>query len=116
MGIQIKGLDNFMKTLDKVGDKEAILKGLEKSALRVEASAKENAPVDTGRLRASITHKMDNANLSASVGSNLEYASAIEFGTTKMSAQPYMYPSVKEHANQITKDIAEEILKAMGGK
>lgn len=50
-----------------------------KSALTVEARAKETAPVDTGRFRASIKHQVEHTQ--AIVGSNVEYAPFIEFGS-----------------------------------
>lgn len=51
--------------------------------LLVEAEAKRRCPVDTGRLRSSITTEMfveDGAPV-ARVGTNVEYAAFIEFGT-----------------------------------
>lgn len=47
----------------------------------VEGQAKQNAPVDTGRLRNSITH-VESAN-STTIGSNVEYAAAQELGTSR---------------------------------
>ena len=52
---------------------------LNKSALVVEAGAKERSPVDTGRLRSSITHQV--ASAEATVGTRLIYAPWVEFGT-----------------------------------
>jgi len=51
---------------------------LSSSVFEVEAIAKEDAPVDTGRYRGSIT--TDVAPTQAVVGSNLEYAPTLEFG------------------------------------
>lgn len=55
-------------------------------ALRVERLARRYAPVDTGRLRNSITHRVRtelgaNPRIVAEVGTNVEYAAAQEFGT-----------------------------------
>lgn len=47
----------------------------------VEDSAKLLVPVDTGNLRGSITHKVDEQELSVIIGTNVEYAPWIEFGT-----------------------------------
>lgn len=48
--------------------------------------------VDTGRLRASITHLVEKEFFAwvATVGTNVEYAPALEFGTNKMEARPFM--------------------------
>jgi phage gpG-like protein len=51
---------------------------LEKLAVSVEADAKAVCPVDTGDLKASITHEVHDG--VARVGSNLDYAAAVEMG------------------------------------
>lgn len=58
-------------------------KALAKRAIRVETRAKQLCPVDTGRLRSSITWGMgrDARGIYADVGSNVKYAAWIEFGT-----------------------------------
>ena len=58
---------------------------LNKLGLRFEALAKKATPVDTGRLRSSITTQTF-ADY-ATVGTNVEYASYIEYGTDKMEAR-----------------------------
>ena len=50
-----------------------------KSAILMEANVKKATPVDTGRLRASITHKVEP--FRAIVGTNVAYAPHVEFGT-----------------------------------
>lgn len=47
----------------------------------VEGAAKLLCPVDTGNLRQSITHKVDEKDLSVTIGTNVEYAPYVEFGT-----------------------------------
>lgn len=51
--------------------------------LMVEREAKRRAPVDTGRLRASITTRIEPGTRGpvAVVGTNVDYAAAQEFGT-----------------------------------
>jgi len=52
------------------------------------AAAKDRAPVDTGRLRASI--RAEAKGLSARVLTDCEYAAAVEFGTSRAAPQPFM--------------------------
>lgn len=56
---------------------------LSRRAIRVETRAKELCPVDTGRLRSSITWALgrDAHGLYADIGTNVFYAPFIEFGT-----------------------------------
>ena len=70
---------------------------LAKRALRVEALAKRLAPVDTGRLRTSISHDLahDSQGLYAIVGTNVHYAIHQEFGTRYQHGQPFLRPALR---------------------
>lgn len=65
-------------------------------AVKVETGAKQRAPVDTGRLRSSITWRLEPGKpLAAIVGTNVEYAAFVELGTRNMRAQPYLVPALR---------------------
>lgn len=66
-------------------------------AVRVESAAKRACPVDTGRLRASITHDLerDSKGLVAMVGTNVDYAPHVEFGTFRTRPQPFLRPALR---------------------
>ena len=102
----------FLASLDKYQEDvlEGLQKYIEKAALTLEKNAKQNCPVDTGKLRASITTEV--GNLEAEVGTNVEYALYVEFGTSKQSAQPFMRPALDKAITQLNKDMA----KTLGGK
>lgn len=59
----------------------ALAKGLEQACLVVERAAKGKAPVQTGALRSSITHKVSMGSLEGTVGTNIAYAPYVEIGT-----------------------------------
>lgn len=61
----------------------ALLQGVEKALLLVEADAKRNCPVEDGRLRSSITHGVNATKEQASgrVGTNVDYAPYVHEGT-----------------------------------
>ena len=100
LGIKLAGLTATTEALKKLFDEkkqEAIVREI---ALAIEYEAKRLCPVDTGRLRASITtEKIDTATYG--VGTNVEYAPYVEFGTRKMAAQPYLRPAVERVKNGI---------------
>jgi len=52
--------------------------------------------VDTGRLRASITHELgdDSGDLVGRVGTNVTYAKHLELGTSEMAARPFLRPAL----------------------
>jgi len=112
--------------------------GVKKTSEQVEGTAKEYAAVESGTLRSSISHRrIDVAEYV--VGSPVEYAPDVEFGTQphvitpndgeflyfegedghlirKRSvnhpgtpAQPYLRPALREHQSDLGKNIAEAI-------
>lgn len=64
--------------------------------------------VDTGRLRGSISHAIDDD--TAYVGTNVEYAPYVELGTYKMAARPFLKNAVANYTDDY-KRIIEEGLK-----
>ena len=89
--------EKFKQAGKEIADK--IDKALYKAGLLVERSAKQIVPVDTGRLRASISTRVIPGN--AEVGTRVEYARFVEFGTEKQKAQPYLKPALENNREQI---------------
>jgi HK97 gp10 family phage protein len=117
---RIEGLDDFLRKLKPEQLLEPFKTLLLKSAISIEGESKLNAPVDTGRLRASITHDMDASALPlwAKVGTNVEYAPYQEFGTSKMAAHPYLGPALESKRGAIQRFAKEamDAIAAMWGK
>ena len=87
---------------------EAVARALEKMGLVAERYAKEYAPVDTGRLRNSITHATEPD--AVYIGTNVEYSIYQEFGTVNQPGTPFLRPAVENHIDEY-KDIVESELK-----
>lgn len=111
----------------------AVEKALEECGLVAEGYAKKLAPVDTGNLRNSISHKVDPEEPAVYVGSNSLYAAYQEFGTGIYTeggrdtpwdyqdekgnwhwtrgnkAQPFLKPSVADHQKQYRQIIEQEL-------
>lgn len=105
-------------------DKEQIKQEVVKMALYALRRAKQKAPVDTGRLRASITladsdgliqsvddeafssDAVDPASSSFGVvlGTNVFYARVQEFGSVNQSPQPFLRPAVQDAFNRFDID------------
>lgn len=127
MAISVKLIDNSDVVLSEMEQKIEV--GLEECGMMMETFAKGKCPVDTGRLRNSITHAVGGSSVtgsyhadtarggsqgfgtyngtvgtrgdhSVSVGTNVEYAPYVEMGTSKMGARPFIEPSVSDHLNQ----------------
>ena len=79
--MDIKFTDNSKEVLEAM--QQAAVRALEKCGLTAEGYAKKLCPVDTGNLRNSITHTVDEEEPAAYIGSNVEYAAYVELGTGK---------------------------------
>lgn len=66
-----------------------------KASFDIEGQAKSRAPVDTGALKNSISTEFENNGLTGIIAPHVEYATYVEFGTKRMSAQPYMVPAAE---------------------
>lgn len=111
----------------------AVGKALEECGLVAEGYAKKLAPVDTGNLRNSISHKVDPEEPAVYIGTNNSYAAYQEFGTGIYTeggrdtpwvyqdekgnwhwtrgnkAQPFLKPSVADHQKQYRQIIEQEL-------
>lgn len=74
---------------------------------RVVSDIKKASPVDTGKLRRSIDHQVDQD--SVKIGTNNKYASFIELGTSKREANPFITNTVNEDHGAIVKIIEKSI-------
>lgn len=82
---------------------------LETVGLLAEGYAKKKCPVDTGRLRNSITHTVDSTALEAFIGTNVEYAPHVELGTRHQDAQPFLRPAAQDHGSQYRRVIQDAL-------
>lgn len=79
--------------LKRVAPQKAV-DAINETQINVQAGAKELAAVDTGRMRASINFTpATTANLVATVSVNVDYGVHVEFGTSRMKAQPFLGPA-----------------------
>lgn len=91
--------------------KAAIERGLEKALIFAQGQAKSKAPVDTGRLKNSISRETIGSE--GSIFTDVEYSPYIEFGTKRQKAQPFLRPALFENQDKIEVIIAREIAKSL---
>lgn len=118
--------------------RQQAIKGLEVCGLLGEGYAKVNITevkaVDTGNLRNSITHQVDEQELAVYIGTNVEYAPYIEFGTgefaetggrqtpwtyqdadgnwymtTGMQPRPYLRPAINDNIDTYKQAIEDAL-------
>jgi phage gpG-like protein len=100
--------DNSKEVLSALD--KAIERGLEAIGLTAEGYAKKITPVDTGRLRNSIGHAVEDK--SAYIGTNVEYAPYIELGARGRKGKHMLQRSATEHTTEYKKLMEESIKNA----
>ena len=103
--------DNTKQIINKLGNEvTTILKAVGEKA---EGYAKADCPVDTGRLRNSITHQEEQN--AVYIGSNVEYAPAIEFRdmSHKNGKAHFLRDSLQDHLDEYEKLIREGVEAAV---
>ena len=105
----------------------AIKRALEIIGGKAETYAKANCPVDTGRLRGSITHQAEDARTML-VGTNVEYAPYVELGHHQevgryvpaigkrlvndwVPPKAFLRPGVENHISEFEDVISSELKK-----
>jgi phage gpG-like protein len=101
--------------IQKLQDPTTITKpldnGIKRLTLQIEALVKRATVVDTGRLRASVTHQIEQRE--AWVGTNVQYAQYVEYGTHKMAAR-HMEGGSKVFGKGMFTYALEQIRKILG--
>ena len=98
--------DNTDEVLSKM--EKAIERGLEAIGLTAEGHAKKETPVDTGRLRNSISHTVEDR--AAYIGTNVEYAPYVELGARGRAGRHMLQRAASEHTDKY-KQLMEDSMK-----
>lgn len=104
-------IDNSAKVLSYTIDQ--MITALTAVGMQCEKYAKQNCPVDTGRLRNSITHDVRPSERAVYIGTNVEYAAEVEFNekmSHRVGQAHYLRDAVTNHKDEYKK-LAEFYLK-----
>lgn len=78
------------------------------------ASAPGEAPAtDTGTLASSVQHWIKDEGMTAEVGSYLEYAKFLEFGTVNMEPRPFLFPALESNRRAIEKMLNKAVTEGV---
>ena len=100
----------------KSGMQEAIARALEAIGLQAESYAKlelENAPrrIDTGNLRNSISHNVNEEEQTVYIGTNVEYGVYVHEGTDRMEKNRFLRNAVEKNSDQY-KEMLKSYIKS----
>lgn len=131
--VRVEGMGRLRRALLTVTEEgaKAASREIVRAGLNIQREAKRAAPVDTGRLRNSIAvaeHESDlqlsieegparnqirPGMLTAVVGTNVEYAPHVEFGTQRggrhQRARPYLLPAHEAESRQLLERLRKEL-------
>ena len=103
-------LENIGRAAERAAS-EAVVRAADETA----QAARELAPVDSGELRGSIcTHRL--SPLEACVTAGAAHAAAVEFGTSRSAAQPYLLPAVQMQRAPLSQYAQKVFARRKGGK
>lgn len=115
LNIEIEGVDQMRKNFDKRGKsiEPSLNNIIQKSIFTIEREEKIQAPVDTGRLRSSITEGREFRNLYGSIGPTVTYAKFVNYGTRFQKANPFIDRAIDSAIPEIRKITKDEIDNAL---
>lgn len=126
VGIRIEGLDDLEKQFDRLIDtskRKTMQKSLNAGIAPIKKQIKANVPVKLGVLKSAVRSKQMKHTEKPSVGIFINmkayYWYFLEYGTSKMSAKPFMRAAVdakyEEGVNKFKVKMKSEIDKVMIG-
>ena len=105
----IKRLNLDFDRLSKVAKEKARV-AIQTAGTDVQKDAKAKVPRRTSRLHNSIKNYAEDGGFTSIIETNVEYGPYVEFGTVKMSAQPFMMPAFEKHSKKLMKEL-DKMLK-----
>ena len=112
--MQVKGIEgvvNKLRQMDLLVQTETKIV-LKESGMKIQADAKRNVLVDTGRLKNSITTEVFNNGYTVTVGTNIQYAPFVEYGTRYWGGKPFLRPAYKDNTENIQRELKRVLEKA----
>ena len=113
LAVSVTGIKALRRDFERLANKnrKAAQRLVAKNAIDIQRGAKrrDRVPVDIGRLRSSIEVDIKPDKLNAEVGTNVEYAPFVEFGTRHMRAQPYLGPAFEDGVESFMRDLKREL-------
>jgi len=120
MKLEAKGIReaiDFLEGLEKKQIKPVLRKAMRDGAKVIAAEARDNVAVDTGetekgiKVRASKSKNRGDVSMAVISTAPIFAGGALEFGTHKMEAQPYLRPAFDNQHEKIVEAVAAKIIQ-----
>lgn len=121
INVKWSGLDSLMEQLGTTAAKtiEAASSAMKLTTGQVQATAKQVAPKRTGYMANNISVepvKKTATSVTGTVNAKANYSSFVEFGTYKMSAEPFIRPAVSAAQSLFIKTTMDKLKEAAAFK
>ena len=107
MSTKLIGFNELEVKLKKNMDLSAVKTVVKKNGAEMQKKAMQNAPIDTGHLRGSITLEITDNGKTAEVESTADYAAYQEYGTRFMKGKPHIRPAFDEQKGKFKSDLGK---------
>lgn len=119
--VSIDGADKIVKELKAMEEdaSDVLMKGAKAGGQIALADARQNCPVDTGALKASLDltemkATKTRATVKVDYDKTLQYGTHVELGARGIPGNPFLRNAVDKNINQINEEIVSVISKAVG--
>lgn len=120
MSIRVEGLTELVSAFEAevIHSPGRARRVVQTYSAKVKQSMRQDAPVDRGRMRDSITYETKQlaGGATGEIGPSatrdgFPYPQAVEWGTSRMPPQPFAGPALDRHAEDFVNDISQEASK-----
>lgn len=113
----LKKLEALVSRLEALAENadRAAQEGVMAMACAACEEAKRLAPVATGELRGSIS-VVGIDSMQAAVVANAPHAAAVEYGSSRMAARPFMLPAAESQRGRLALELRAVFAQGKGGK
>lgn len=94
----------------------AAVQGMQSGLEQIAQDARAACPVESGALKASIRVRAARSGETAAgeIRAGASYAAAVELGTMRRRARPFLYPAYKAGQARLAEETAEAVRRALG--
>ncbi len=121
MKVSVEGADKLVKEIKAMDDAAGavLMQGARKGGEIALEDARQNCPVDTGALKASLAMTDDKetatkATVKVDYDKSIKYGTFVELGARGRPANPFLRNAVDKNLDKINDAIVAEISKAVG--
>ena len=115
INIKVTGVKETQDWLHKIAEQvhDDVVGAIRQTTSEIEQTALRLVPVDTGRLKRSISKEIRHQGMIGRVKAETPYAPSVEYGSVRQPEQPFLRPAFERHAPSLRRNISKIIDNAI---